>query len=80
MLLQLENSERQGVLLSKVTQFLYRNNGLVTPVSNIDGNLPRDIRVSSIQLNRPFEQCEYFPHLKTLRYRQYAFQKVTQFS
>jgi hypothetical protein len=56
------------------------NNLLGTPASNIDGFLPRDICVSSIQQNSCIlNKLNVSPSLMW-RARQYSFQKLTEFS
>jgi hypothetical protein len=49
----LEYPEGQRVFLSKTNSILKQNTVLPSPVSKLDGFLSRDMRVSSIQLNRP---------------------------
>jgi hypothetical protein len=64
----------------KLTQFSKGNNMLDSPASKIDHFLTREKVLHRLTWMELFSQCWCSLPLKTLRRRQYSFQKVTEFS
>jgi hypothetical protein len=78
--LLLETPLLQEGFLSKLTLFSQGNNVLDAPASTTNGDLLRDMFVSSTYQNRPIWKKMRLSHLEISDLKEVFFQKLTQFS